>query len=179
MDPIADVRLHLESAGRESDYTAVNTLWLALLKLANLEEGKSELARMTTLVSRIPVETVASIVNDPAVDALLNLDPPLETVASHARERLETTEVVAALDNVRSVRAVASREALAELGFVLKAIRNKREHGFKTQAGSRDTEILRPARQLLRRLSQAALEARDSVEPSAAPDPGRDPGELG
>ncbi|HEV2946022.1 MAG TPA: hypothetical protein VGX70_01520 [Gemmataceae bacterium] len=162
MDPLADVRSHLEAAASQSDYVAVNTLWLALLKLANLEDGKSELARMVVVVGRIPVETVASIVSDRAVDALLNLDPPLETVVSHPREQLETAEVIEALNKIRAQRTSAPREALAGLGFVLKAIRNKREHGFKTQAGRRDAEILHPARQLLGKLSQAALESRVS-----------------
>src|SRR5207248_2820366 len=58
MDSIADVRVDLEAAASESDYTAVNTLWLALLKLANMEQGKSELVRMVTLVGRIPEEAV-------------------------------------------------------------------------------------------------------------------------
>jgi hypothetical protein len=170
MDPIADVRSHLEAAASESHYTAVNTLWLALLKLANLEQGKSEFARMVALVGRIPEWTVASIVNDPAVDALLNLQPPLETVVSHRQEKLETAEVTAALNKVRAQRAVAPRDALDGLGFVLKAIRNKREHGFKTPAGPRDLEILGPARQLLGKLSQAALDARLRAEPGAAAD---------
>jgi hypothetical protein len=164
MDPIADVRLHLKAAASESDYTAVNTLWLALLKQANLEKGKDELARMAKLVGRIPAERVAAIVNDPAVDSLLNLEPPLETVVSHPWEDLKTERVAAALEIVRGQRASAPREALAGLGFVLKAIRNKREHGFKTPVGPRDSEILRSARQLLGMLSQAALDARVSAE---------------
>lgn len=53
MDPLEDVRLDIESAAAESDYVAVNTLWLALLKLANLEDGPQELARMVALVDRI------------------------------------------------------------------------------------------------------------------------------
>jgi hypothetical protein len=145
MDPINDVRSDLEAAASESDYAAVNTLWLALLKLANLEDGKSELARMDTLVGHIPEDTVRAIVNDPAADALLNLDPPLETVISHPREKLETAKITAALEKVRSERAAALREALAGLGFVLKAIRNKREHGFKTRAGYRDTRDTTPS----------------------------------
>jgi hypothetical protein len=163
IDEIDDVRSDLEAAADESDYTAVNTLWLSLLKLANLENGKSELVRMVTLVHRIPKTVVQEIVNSPAVDALLSLDPPLETVVSHPREELETVEVAAALDDVRTQRAVVPREALARLGFVLKAIRNKREHGFKTRAGPRDAEILCSARQLLAKLCQAAFETRLSV----------------
>ena len=160
MEMLDDIRSDLKADGRESDYTAVNTLWLALLKLANLENGKSELARMDTLVGRIPEKIVRAIVNDPAVDALLNLNPPLETIISHQHELLETVKVTNALEKVRAQRAALPREGLAALGFVLKVIRNKREHGFKTRDGSRDTEILHSARQLLANLCQAAFEIR-------------------
>ena len=162
-DPIDDVRSDLAAAASEADYTAVNTLWLALLKLANLENGTSELDRIGALVSRIPEKAIRDIVNAPAVDVVLNLDPPLETVVSHPRERLETVKVTAALKMVHAQRATAPREALTKLGVVLKAIRNKREHGFKTRAGPRDTEILRPARQLLVKLCLAAFETRSRV----------------
>jgi hypothetical protein len=164
MHPIDDVRSDLLAAGTETDYTAVNTLWLALLKLANLEDGKSELARMLTLVGRIREDSVQSIVSDSAVDALLNLDPPLETVVSHSMERLDSANVNAALNKVRTERTETPREALKQLGFVLKTIRNKREHGFKTRVGPRDSEILRPARHLLAKLCEAALEARIRAE---------------
>lgn len=160
MNPLDDVRSDLEAAADERDYAAVNTLWLALLKLANLEDGQSELARMGALMGRIPEAKVRVIVGDAAVDALLNLDPPLETVVSHPREKLKTEQVSAALDKIRMHRASSPREALAEMGFVLKTIRNKREHAFKTRDGLRDTEILRPARRLLNQLGQAALESR-------------------
>jgi hypothetical protein len=162
-DPIEDVRSDLAAAASEADYTAVNTLWLALLKLANLEDGKSESDRMDALVRRIPEKAIQDIVNAPAVDAILNLDPLLETVVSHPREKLETIKVRAALKMVHAQRTTAPREALMKLGVVLKAIRNKREHGFKTRAGPRDREILRPARQLLLKLCQAAFETRSRV----------------
>jgi hypothetical protein len=160
MTPLEDVSADLESAANESDYTAVNALWLALLKLAILEEGRSELNRMGALINRIPDAIVQDIVGAEAVDSLINLDPPLETVVSHPREKLETNEVTDALNRVRSNRAVTPREGLAGLGFVLKAIRNKREHGFKTRFGPRDAEILRPARLLLDQLCRAAYQAR-------------------
>ena len=110
--------------------------------------------------SGLAERTVQGIVCDAAVDALLR--SPLETVVSHRLEKLETAEVSAALEKLRTQRATSPREVLAGLGFVLKAIRNKREHGFKTHVG-RDSEILRPARQLLTKLSQAALAARVSA----------------
>lgn len=160
MDPVDDVRSDLEAATSESDYAAVNTLWLALLKLANLEEGRSERDRILSLVNRITEATIQAILGSDAVDSLLCLEPPLETVFSHPHEKRETEKVTAALDKVRSLRTSAPREAMAELGFVLKTIRNKREHAFKTRFGPRDAEILRPTRQLLDQLCQATLDAR-------------------
>jgi hypothetical protein len=163
MDPLEDVRSELEAAGAEPDYLAMNTLWLSLVKLANLEEGENEYPRIVKLVNRIPEPTIRALVTLEAIDSLLTLDPPLETVLSHPRERLQTKKVTEALQKIRMLRSSAPREAMAELGFVLKAIRNKREHGFKTRLGPRDSEILRPARQLLDQLCRAALQARTSA----------------
>ena len=164
MKPLEDVQADLESVSTESDYTAVNTLWLALLKLANLEDGKSEQARMAALVNRIPEAIVQGIVQSEAVDWLLNLDPPLETVVSHPREELEIEKVTEALNRLRRNRDAMPREGMAGLGFVLKTIRNKREHGFKTRNGPRDAEILRPARLLLDQLCRAAYEASSPLD---------------
>jgi hypothetical protein len=82
MATIDDVRGDLEASATESDYAAVNTLWLALLKLANTQTGSNKKGRMVALVRYIPVDEARAIVNHPAVDTLLNLDPPLETILS-------------------------------------------------------------------------------------------------
>jgi hypothetical protein len=44
-------------------------LWLALLKMANLEEGKSDVNRKVKLVGRIPEPTIRDIVPRPTVRA--------------------------------------------------------------------------------------------------------------
>lgn len=157
MDPLDDVRGDLQAAASESAYTAVNTLWLALLKLANLEQGKTELMRMTSLINRIPEDTIRGIVADQAVDSLLNLDPPLETILAHPREELSAKEITEGLAVIRSQRTSNPRTAMASLGFVLKSIRNKREHGFKTRFGPRDTVILSGAKRLLELICSASL----------------------
>jgi hypothetical protein len=163
MDPLEDVCADLEAETAEHDYAAMNTLWLALLKLANLEEGKSEGERMVRLIGRIPEATIRAIVIDESLDSLLKLEPPLETFLSHPRERLDTKKVTEAIEKVSTLRISSPREAMEGLGFVLKAIRNKREHGFKTRFGPRDSEILRPARQLLDQHCRAALQVRTAV----------------
>ncbi|MBA4189735.1 MAG: hypothetical protein C0467_17250 [Planctomycetaceae bacterium] len=165
MDTLEDVSADIEAAAHEVDYVAVNTLWLALLKLANAEDnGSNEQARMVALVDRIPELQISAIVQAEDVDALVNLDPPLESVLTHARERLETEKVATALGKIRTQRATDVREAMSGLGFVLKTIRNKREHGFKSRRGPRDAQILSPARHLLDRLCRAALEAQRQAE---------------
>jgi len=125
-----DVQSDVEGAIGEPDYTAVNTLWLGLLKLANEHEGRTEKLRMEALTQRIPEPTVREIMEHAAIDLLLDLDPPLETVLSHPHERLNDTEVREVLGQIRDRRAGSPREALSKLGVVLKTIRNKREHGF-------------------------------------------------
>jgi hypothetical protein len=128
MNPVDDVWADIQAAASESDYTAVNTFWLALLKLANLEQGNTGRVRMTSLVNRISEATVRGIIANEAVDSLLNLDPSLETVLAHPREELNTKKVAEALAVIRSQRLSNPRTAMASLGFVLKSIRNKREH---------------------------------------------------
>jgi hypothetical protein len=160
MDHLDDVQADIQAAASESDYTAVNTLWLALLKLANLEQGRTELVRMTTLVNRIPKDALCGILADEAVASLLNLHPPLETVLSYPREELRTKEVTEALAVIRSQRTSNLRAAMASLGSVLKSIRNKREHGFKTRMGPRDSVILSAARRLLELICSASLSSR-------------------
>lgn len=159
VQPLQDVDLDLKASASEPDYTAVNTLWLALLKLANLEKGKSERARMVTLVNRIPEANVRAILSAEAVDWLLNLEPPLETITSSPHEELRTNKVSEALKKLRDLRISSPKAALVSLGILLKEIRNKREHGFKTRVGPRDIEILRAARSILDKLCGDAYKA--------------------
>ena len=95
MNTLDTVRHEIGEATSQSDYTAVNTLWLALVKLANLEDQEKEKLRLEALVERIPVDVIRTIVEADDTDALLSLEPPLETVLSHRHEETKTGICVA------------------------------------------------------------------------------------
>lgn len=149
MTTIEDVWGDVEASANESGYAAVNTLWLALLKLANTQPGSTEKDRMVALVRQIPANEASEIVNLPAVDALLSLDPPLESVLASRYERNDPQGAQRAIDAIRVNRMSAPRTALLSLGPLLKRIRDKREHGFKTRHGPRDSVILGATRSIL------------------------------
>jgi hypothetical protein len=134
-------------------------LWLVLLKASNRMPGRSEHTRMLALVNAIPETTIRSLLSLPAVDSLMNLSPPLETVLSEPLERLYPKETNAAIKNIRHRRNIDPKSALVSLGEILKRIRNRREHGFKTPDGPRDSEILAASRTILESFGVLALEA--------------------
>jgi hypothetical protein len=142
-----------------SPYEAADVAWVAIIKLANLLPGASEHKRLLALVDRLPTERVRTILALEGVDVLLNLDPPLESVPSMAHERLDPTRTAQELAVVRKHRVNDSKVALVNLAEVLKRVRNRRAHAFKTTSGPRDYEILSAAATILQALGQAAAEA--------------------
>ena len=140
-----------------SDYEAVNDLWVAFVKIANLMPGKSEHNRMVALATKFPAERSRALLAGPTVETLLNLNPPLETILSSPHERLRTPEVRAAMQQIVQYRETQPQKAIAALGEVVKIIRNKREHGFKTRSGPRDMEILGAARAILSSFCELAV----------------------
>lgn len=159
MQNLSSIEEEIRSAENLADYEAVDVLWVALLKLANRMQGTNEHRRMRALVAAFEIETVRSILGLRAVDNLLGLDPPLETVLTDPHERLEKGAAEGSLNTVRQCRTTDPRAALLAMGEILKRIRNKRAHGFKTRNGPRDREILGAARAILIALCRAALEA--------------------
>ena len=156
---LSSIEEEIQSAESMADYEAVDVLWVALLKLANRMRGTNEHRRMLALVGAFEVEIVRSILGLRAVDNLLDLDPPLETVLTDPHERLEKAAAERSLKTVRQYRTTDPPAALLAMGEILKRIRNKRAHGFKTRNGPRDREILGAARSILTALCRAALEA--------------------
>ena len=154
-DPILE---DMESALALSDYEAVEVLWVAFIKIANLLPGDNEHKRIQNLVERISSSSVKGILNDKGVDALLNLDPPLEIILTDKHERLYAQKTNTALNNVSRFRIENPKEALINLGEILKRIRNKRVHGFKTRSGPRDQIILKSASSILKSLCEACVE---------------------
>ena len=111
-------------------YEAVDVAWVALVKAANLLAGKSEGKRMFALVARLPEAGMRAILQREAVNALINLDPPLESVLTSPHEELDQKLTAEQLEIVRSKRDTHPKEALENLGLVLKRVRNRRAHGF-------------------------------------------------
>jgi hypothetical protein len=93
------------------------------------------------------------------VDNLLDLEPPLETLLSARHERLNAARTAEELELIRRHREDDPKLALYKLTEVLKRVRNRRAHGFKTPEGPRDNEILGSALGLVRLIGLSAAEA--------------------
>ena len=141
----------------ESDYVAVELLWNILVKAAHAKQHRDEFERLLLLIADLDSEQAAKFVHHPAVDALLNLQPPLETVLANPHERLQTQKAAKELAAIRATRVAEPSKAAVFLLSVLKQIRNKRIHGFKTPDGLRDAQILGATRPLLRVLCQSLI----------------------
>lgn len=151
-------RAELKRSYYLSPYEAVDVAWVAVIKLANLLPGASEHKRLLALLERLPPERIQSILSRKAVDTLLNLDPPLESVLSMPHERLDVERTAQELAVVRRHRVDEPKLALLNLAEVLRRIRNRRAHGFKTPYGPRDQEILGAAAPLLQGVGEAAAD---------------------
>jgi len=139
-------------------YRAVNGLWVCLVKLANLlPRVGEEHEQIASLLRGFSREEACVVVSDEGVDALLNLQPPLETVLADDGERLYPLPAARELGRVRERRTSDPKAALAALFQILQRIRDKREHGFKTPEGSRDDQILNAAASVLNRLIGVAV----------------------
>lgn len=147
----------LERARELSDYEAVDVTWVAVVKLANLFPGDSENKRLLALLACLPEGEVRSLLADQAVDALLDLDPPLESILSSRHEWLNVDRTTRELHVVRELRSADPKAALPALAQVLKRVRNRRAHGFKTPDGSRDQEILAAAVHILRAIGETSV----------------------
>ncbi|HSS46920.1 MAG TPA: hypothetical protein VLL03_05860 [Burkholderiales bacterium] len=104
---------------------------------------------MLALVEALPVESIRQVLCTPGINLLQELDPPLETVAVNEHERLKPDLARRVLETVRVSRESNPPGALVALGEIVKSIRNKRAHGFKSRNNKRDAEILRAARGIL------------------------------
>ena len=140
-------------------YEGFEVAWVALIKLANLLEGSSEHKRLEALLDRLSEDVVQSLLAGPAVDELLSLDPPLETILADPHERLDAERTAQELGAARTLRRSDPKEALRNLTYVLKRFRNRRAHGFKTPSGPRDREILAAGVRIARDVGAAAAEA--------------------
>ena len=135
------------------DYEAFDALWAALTKVADVMQGEGErdLDRqgMESLLEKLSEEEIKRLLKDGSVDSLIFLDPPLETVIVDSDEKPVGDSTMRVIAKVRSSRDSDPREALANLGEILRRIRDKLAHGFKTESGSGNNEVLLPARKIL------------------------------
>lgn len=168
LSAIADIAGEAERSEALSDYEAVDVLWVCIVKLANLCTGKNEHDRVLSLVDTLQTEEVRDLMKFAAVDALLRLDPPLETVLASPHERLATEETAVALETIRGLREWDPRGALRSFGDILKRIRNKRAHGFKSAKGPRDQHILHAARAFLAGFCAAGIRVMKRAETDQA-----------
>lgn len=139
-------------------YEGFDIAWIAVIKIANLLPGSTEHGRLIEVMSRLPDDTVRSILHHEAINTLFDLEPPLETILTSPHERLNPQRTAQELETIRRCRESDPKLALRNLAELLKRIRNRRAHGFKTPDGPRDTEILSAALTLLRLIGLSAAE---------------------
>ncbi|MEJ7698795.1 MAG: hypothetical protein WKF71_03995 [Pyrinomonadaceae bacterium] len=142
-----------------SPYEGFDVAWIAVVKMANFLPGRSEHDRLVELLEILPAESIRKVLNDENVEKILNLQPPLETVLRSNHERLNEDRTKSELEDVRQYKDSDPKRALRSLVDVLKRVRNRRAHGFKTAEGPRDNEILQPSLQIVRLIGYVAAEA--------------------
>ncbi|MGY0800177.1 hypothetical protein ACW7G0_14155 [Lysobacter sp. A286] len=162
-----DVATQLEASARDlerssalSDYEAVDVLWVAIIRVANLDDGQNEHKRLLALLDDLPAEGVTDVLSCAGAETLLNLDPPLEAIRSFVHERLDVQRTAKELGAVRELRASDPKAALASFAETLKRIRNRRAHGFKTPDGPRDHVILGATTDVLHWVCSLAIQRR-------------------
>jgi hypothetical protein len=155
---LREAMLDLNRSLSLSDYEAVDVVWVAIIRIANLEDSQNEHKRLLKLLNKLPSTQITDLLNSPSVDAILSLDPPLESIRSFVHERLDVQRTSQELAAVRVMRNSDPRAALSSLAEILKRIRNRRAHGFKTPSGSRDQVILGATADILRSVCKLAIQ---------------------
>ncbi len=157
---IDQIRRELAAASNLDDYAGFGQVYVCIVKLALAEPDPEEFARIKTLAGRLSDPQVSRILQLPQVDDLLDIKPPLETILCHKNEELRSIETAEAIEILRSSRNSKPRKALRSLLFLLKNIRNKVKHGFKSPEGPRDREILSAARPIVVAIAESCLAMR-------------------
>jgi hypothetical protein len=137
------------------DYEAFDAMWAALTKVVNVMQGEGERERdldrqrMESLFKKLSEEEIKRLLKDGSVDSLIFLDPPLETILADPDEKAVEDSTMRIIAEVRSSRDSAPREALANLGEILRRLRDKLAHGFNTESSPGNNEVLLLARKIL------------------------------
>jgi hypothetical protein len=154
----------LAHADTQPPFDAFDTLWTALLQLANNRPEQTEHQRLLSLVQQLPPAALTRIAHSDAITGLTNLDPPLETQQTNPHERLNPENTARAIATINANATNAPDRAIEAVGTILKGIRNKRAHGFKaTDPTTRDGNILRLATTVLHQLCTELL----AIDPNA------------
>ena len=151
-----DAEIHIASQLRP--YESVSELWVCLVKISNLlPSAGQEHEQVCSLVRGFDRKLASQLLGNNALDLLLDLDPPLETVLAHCRERLDG-KADHEIKRVKSRRQTDPKGALLTVIEILNRIRDKKMHGFKTPKGRRDQVILESAASLLHDLCREAAQ---------------------
>ena len=148
----------LIEAWHHRPYDAFSCNWICLLRLANLLDPSSEHKRLVQLLQILPEESATHVLEDPSVEALIGIQPPLESIISSRHERLDEQKARRLIETTRAQKKRDPKAAIISLTEILKRIRNRREHGFKTPDGPRDEEILGNGAAILRTMVLIAAE---------------------
>jgi hypothetical protein len=150
----------LTDASAQDEYTAFDSLWQAVILIANEEVGaEKEAERIRRTMRRVPAGASRRIAEDGGVDVLLSMSPPLETILGPYEWSAASTNE--ALERLRARRLTDPAAALDAIVTVLSAIRNKRYHGFKSPGRPRDAEILSASRSILTVIVTTLLSTED------------------
>lgn len=153
----AEIQSEIKRAKVLSDGEAIEVLWEALTRMAVLRDDSTGQQGVPKLLDAIQEEDVRPILDLGAVETLIYLDPPLETILAGPHEGDEPVRIEKAVGYVRSSRQSDPRKALRSLGEMLESIRDKKGEGFQTPSGPMDDAILSSARALLAALCESAI----------------------
>ncbi len=142
----SDIESSLPLPGNE----AVDILWKALTKAADLmkntDESKRNCQIASNLEGKLSEEEIKRLLKHVSIDALVFLDPPLETILVDPEGTSVEDSTMRAIGKLRSSRNSDPEEAFINLLVVLEKIH---AHGFKTESESYNKEILSLTRKIL------------------------------
>ncbi len=101
-----------------NDYDAVDALWKSLTRVVNLISGTSEIDCQgpRTLSGKFSEEEMNRLLRDRSVDALIFLDPPLETLLADPEEKPDENSSMRIVAKLRSSRDSDIGESFVNLG---------------------------------------------------------------
>jgi len=103
----AEIRAEIKRAKTLSDNEAIDVLWEALTNMATLLDERKEQHSVVTLLDAIQEEDIRPILNLGAIETLIYLDPPLETILAGPQEGPGPERIEKAIGIVRSSRGSA------------------------------------------------------------------------